>query len=47
VVNDELEDCVDSVLAIIDGERSGEIAALRRRFAPGAALAVLRGADGA
>jgi guanylate kinase len=47
VVNDELEGCVESVLAIIGGELSGEIAVLRRRFAPAAALAALLGKKGA
>jgi guanylate kinase len=47
VVNDELEGCVESVLAIIGSERSGEIAALRRRFAPAAALAALLDKKGA
>jgi len=34
VVNDDLETCVADVLAILAGERSGECAALRRRFDP-------------
>jgi hypothetical protein len=37
---------VESVLAIIGGERSGEIAALRRRFAPAAGLSALLGEKG-
>jgi len=43
VVNDELEECVESVLAIIGAEHSGETEALRRRFAPWAAVSALRG----
>jgi guanylate kinase len=42
VVNDELERCVASVQAIIAGERAGETAALRRRFATAGAAAALR-----
>ncbi len=43
VVNDRLDRCVGHLLEIIGAERCGEIAALRRRFAPAPALAVLRG----
>jgi guanylate kinase len=46
VVNDELDDCVESVLEIIGGERSGEPAALRRRFSPRPALAEFRRRSG-
>jgi guanylate kinase len=45
VVNDDFDRCVDQVLEIIEGERSGEVDDLRRRFAPGPALAALRGGE--
>jgi len=43
VVNDDLEACVAEVRGIIDAERSGDPAELRRRFAPEAALERFRG----
>jgi guanylate kinase len=43
VRNDALDACVGDVLAILAGERSGEVAALRRRFDP--ARAALPGWD--
>ncbi len=43
VVNDELERCVADLREIIAAERAGAAAELRRRFAPGAAAARLRG----
>jgi guanylate kinase len=46
VVNDEFDRCVEQVLEIIGGERAGEVRELRRRFAPGPALAALRAAGG-
>jgi guanylate kinase len=45
VVNDDFDRCVEQVLEIIEGERSGEVEGLRRRFAPGPALAGLRSAE--
>jgi guanylate kinase len=42
VVNDELETCVADVRSILLAERAGEVAGLRARFDPGAALARLR-----
>jgi hypothetical protein len=41
-VNDDLEGCVARVLAILEGEREGGGAELRRRFDPARALARLR-----
>lgn len=41
VVNDELERCVETVLEVLRAERSGAREALRRRLAPGPALARL------
>jgi guanylate kinase len=41
VVNDELEPCVETVLEVLRAERSGAAEALRRRLAPGPALARL------
>ncbi len=41
VVNDDLERCVATVAAIMDGCRRGEAAALRERHAPARALAEL------
>lgn len=43
VVNDELERCLADVRAVVAGERSGDVAALRRRFDPAAALERLHG----
>jgi guanylate kinase len=43
VVNDQLARCLAEVREIIAGERRGETAELRRRFAPRAAAAELRG----
>ena len=43
VVNDQLERCVDEVLAILAAERSGDTARLRARHAPGPAIARLLG----
>jgi guanylate kinase len=42
VVNDDFDRCVDQVLEIIEGERSGGVEELRRRLAPGPALEGLR-----
>ena len=44
VVNDDFDRCVEQVLEIIEGERSGEVGGLRRRFAPSPALEELRSA---
>jgi guanylate kinase len=41
VENDELERCVDEVLAILAAERAGDTARLRERYAPGPAIAKL------
>jgi len=43
VVNDRLDACVDSVLAILAAERAGDTAQLRARHAPGPAVARLLG----
>ena len=45
VVNDDFDRCVEQVLEIIEGERSGGIEGLRRRFAPGPALEALTAAE--
>jgi guanylate kinase len=45
VVNDDFDRCVEQVLEIIEGERSGEVEALRRRLAPGPALEALRATE--
>jgi len=45
VVNDDFDRCVEQMLEIIEGERSGQVEELRRRFAPGPALAGLRSAE--
>lgn len=42
VVNDDLDTCVGQVRAILEAERGGEVAPLRQRFDPEAALARLR-----
>jgi guanylate kinase len=46
VVNDDLDDCIASLQAIIAAERSGAVASLRRRFDPVAARERLRGEVG-
>jgi guanylate kinase len=43
VVNDDLERCVQAVLAIVRAERDGDTAWLRRELAPGPALARVAG----
>jgi guanylate kinase len=43
VFNDDLEDCVAELQRIISAERAGKTAELRRRLAPAAAAARLRG----
>jgi len=42
VVNDDFDACVADVLAILEAERAGDVAVLRRRFAPAPALRALR-----
>ncbi len=42
VVNDHLDRCVEQLLDIVRAERCGGVTAVRRRFAPAAALAVLQ-----
>ena len=44
VVNDDLQRCLADVGSIVAAERIGEVAELRRRFAPEAALERFRGA---
>ena len=42
VVNDHLDRCVEQLLEIVRAERCGEVAALRRRFAPAMVVAALQ-----